>query len=84
MADLSPLVLIKSSIDDVRTDFKNFLNEYHSETLKIWLSITIVQKDISTIVEKQGASARFWGIIGGAIPATIAICTGLLWYIIKK
>lgn len=74
--DMNPIHLIKSSIDDVRVDFKDFVKEYHDEILNIWKAITRLQENVKGM-------ARFWGIIGGVIPSLVAIAAAILYLMIK-
>ena len=82
--ELNPLQLVREYVQELKNEFKKFSDDYHAEILKIWQEIVKIQEQIKTMKEEQKKQAKMWGIIGGAIPASITILIGLFFYWMSK
>jgi len=84
MNDEKSLDVLKEYLKELRSEFNDFSKDYHSENVKVWKEIVRVQGSLETVQDKQKKQAQFWGIIGGAIPASIVIASALLLYWLSK
>lgn len=82
--ELNPLQLIRDYVKELKNEFQKFTNEYHTEILKVWQEIVRVQEQIKNMKDEQKKQAKMWGLIGGAIPASITIVIALFIYWITK
>ena len=82
--ELNPLQLVRDYVKELKEEFKNFNKEYHTEILKVWQEIVRIQEQIKTMTNEQKKQAKMWGLIGGAIPASLTISVALLFYWISK
>jgi len=82
--ELNPLQLVRDYVKELRYELQKFSDEYHAEILKVWQEIVRIQEKLKTMGNEQKKQAKMWGIIGGAIPASITIVIALLLYWITK
>ena len=82
--ELNPLQLMRDYIHELKVEFHTFSGEYHSEILKVWQEIVRMQEQLKTMQENQKKIAKVWGLIGGAIPAMIAIGITILLYWLSR
>jgi len=82
--ELNPLQLIREYVNELKNDYKEFNKEYHTEILKVWGEIIRIQERLRTMDEDQKKQAKMWGLIGGAIPASITLAIGMILYWISK
>ena len=80
---LNPLQLIRDYVQELKSEFQKFSDDYHTEILKVWTEIVKIQEQIKTMKDDQKKQAKMWGLIGGAIPTSLAIVSALLIYWIK-
>ena len=53
MTTLNPLELIKEYSSELKTEFRNFSNDYHNEVLKIWTEVIRLQEQIKQLEERR-------------------------------
>jgi len=82
--NFTSLQLIKEYVNTLREENKEFNREFHAEILKIWQEIIAIKGDIKILQDRLKSISRFWGIVGGAIPAIITILISLFIYWITK
>ena len=82
--ELNPLELVREYSKELKIEFQNFSKEYHTEILKVWQEIVRIQEQLKSMKEDQKKQSKMWGIIGGAIPASVTIAIAILFYWISK
>ncbi len=82
--ELNPLQLIRDYVQELKLEFQNFSKEYHAEILKVWQEIVRIQEQLKSMKDEQKKQAKMWGLIGGAIPATITLAIAMIMYWISK
>jgi len=83
MTELGPLEIIKDYSSELKKEFGDFNKEYHAEILKVWTEIVRIQEKLITMKEEQTKLSKMWGLIGGAIPASITIGVAALLYFLS-